>query len=78
MTRTQEGSGVKCCLLVHASVALRESQLMHLIAAVPGCLVDFDVPACGANATVPFEVHPNCGLMRELQQDFQRSALPNH
>ena len=61
---TNEGSNDKCLLLVHVDVAWRGSWLTHLIAAVLECLADFNVLACSANATVPFQVHPGCGLMR--------------
>ena len=60
-------SDVECWLPVCASDTLRELQLMRLIVTVPECLADFDVLACGANAAVPFEVHPDCGLMRGSQ-----------
>ena len=57
----------KCLPLVCVDVSLRELWPARLIAAVPECLVEFDVLACGADGTVPSEVHPNCGLMLELQ-----------
>ena len=74
---TQEDSSAECWLLVHVNISLHELQPAHPIVTVPGCLADFDVLACGANAMVLFGVHPNCGLMRGLQQYFQRSTLPN-
>ena len=75
MMRTSEGSDGKCLLLVCADVAWRELSLTRLIAEVLECLEDFDVLACNASATVPFQVHPGCGLKREQQSDFQRSVL---
>ena len=68
MMRTWEDCDDKCLPHVCADVSLCELQPVHLIAEVPGCLVSFNVPTCGANATVPFEVCPNnCDLMRESQ-----------
>ena len=54
-------------MLVCVDVTWRESWLMHLIVGVLECLEDFDVLACSANATVPFQVHPGCGLKRGQQ-----------
>ena len=64
MMRTSEGSDGEHSLLVCADIAQRESWPTHLIAGVLECLEDFDVLACDANATVPFQVHPGCGLKR--------------
>ena len=78
MMRTSEGSDDKCLLLVCVDVAQRESWPTDLIAGVLECLEDFDVLACSANAMVPFQVHPGCGLKRGQQSDFQRSVLLDH
>ena len=64
MMRTSEDSDGECLLLVCADVAWHELSPMHLIAEVLECLEDFDVLACNASATVPFQARPGCGLKR--------------
>ena len=76
--RIWEGCGGKCLRRVCADVSLRELWPALLIEAVLGCLAGSDDPICGASATVPFEVHPDCGLMRESRLDSQKSMLLDH
>ena len=68
----------KCLPLVCVDVSLRELWPARLIAAVPECLVDFNVQTCGANAMIPFGLCPDCDLICGSRSDFQKNALPDH
>ena len=56
-------------------VSLRELWPVLLIKAVLECLVGSEDPICSASVAVPFEVHPDCGLMCELRLDSRKSVL---
>ena len=52
----------KCLPLVCVDVSLGDVLLAGLIAAIFGHLVNFGVPICNANVTIPFGVCPSCDL----------------
>ena len=78
MTHTWEGCGDGHLPHICVDVSLRELWPVLLIKVVLGHLAGSDAPTCDASATVPFEVHPDCGSMRESQSDSWRSMLPDH
>ena len=66
--RIWEDCDDECLPHICVDVSLCELQLAHLIATIPGCLVGFNVPTCGANAVTPFVVLPNCTIWRNQER----------